>query len=121
MEIGIINNKVNQIELTTKFSLSVFVDYRSYCWQKDTPKCLVCVDQRDLIEVLVHEINDLTLENKLLKTKTLCYANSNRSCFTWCKIKTGTKMNFYTGIKTIEINYIHSYRISMEVELRTNT
>lgn len=67
MEIGIINNKVNQIELTTKFSLLVFVNYHSYCWQKDTLKCLVCVDQKDLIEVLVHEINDLTLENKLLR------------------------------------------------------
>ena len=34
---------------------------------------------------------------------TLCYANSNRSYFTWCKIKTDVKMNFYTDIQTIEM------------------
>ena len=79
MEIGIINNEVNQIESTIKLSLSVILDYHSYCWQKDTPKWLACVDQRNLIEVLVSEINELTLENKLLKRETLCYANSNRS------------------------------------------
>ena len=33
MEIGIINNEVNQIESTTKLSLSVILDYHSYCWQ----------------------------------------------------------------------------------------
>ena len=79
MEIGIINNEVNLIESTTKLSLSVVLDGYSYCWQKDTPKCLACVDQRNLIEKLVNEINELTLENKLLKRKTLCHANSNRS------------------------------------------
>ena len=61
------------------------------------------VDQRNLIEVLANEINELTLENKLLKRNTLCYANSNRSCFTWHKIKTDAKMNFYTGTQTIEM------------------
>ena len=79
MEIGIINNEVNQIESTIKLSLSVILDYHSYCWQKDTPKWLACVDQRNLIEVLVSEINELTLENELLKRETVCYANSNRS------------------------------------------
>ena len=103
METGIIDNEVNQIESTTKLSLSAVLDDHSYCWQKDTPKCLHCVDQRNLIEVLVNEINKLTLENKLLKRKTLCYANINRSCFTWRKIKTDTKMNFYTGIQTTEM------------------
>ena len=78
-EIGIIKNEVNQIESTTKLSFSVILDYHSHCWQKDTPKWLACVDQRNLIEVLVSEINELTLENKLLKRETLCYANSNRS------------------------------------------
>ena len=40
MEIGIINNEVNQIESTTKLPLSVVLDNHSYCWQKDSPKCL---------------------------------------------------------------------------------
>ena len=64
MEIEIINNEVNQIELTTKLSSSVVLDDHSYCWQKDTPKCQTCVDQKNLTEVLVNEINELTLENK---------------------------------------------------------
>ena len=98
MEIRIINNEVKQIESTTKLSLSVVLDYHSYYWLKDAPKCLACVDQRNLTEVLVNKINELTL-----KRKTLSYANSNRSCFTWRKIKTDAKMNFYTGILTIEM------------------
>ena len=88
MEIGIINNEVNQIESTTTLSSSVVLNDHSCCWQKDTPKCLVCVNQSNLIDVLVNMINELTLENKLLKRKTSCYENSNRSCFTCQKIKT---------------------------------
>ena len=103
MEIGIINNEVNKIESVTKLSSSVVLDDHSRCWQKDTPKCPACVDQRNLIEVLANGINELTLENTLLRRKTLCYANKNRSCFTWRKIKTDPKMNFYTGIQTIEM------------------
>ena len=34
-EIGIINNEVNQIESTTKLSLSITLDHHSCCWQKD--------------------------------------------------------------------------------------
>ena len=103
MEIGIINNEVNQTESTTKLSSSVVLDDHSWYWMKDATKCQACIDQRNLIEVLVDEINKLILENKLLKRKSLCYANSKTPCFTWRKIKTDTKMNFYTGILTIEI------------------
>ena len=83
--------------------MSVILGDHSSCWQTDTLKFLTCVDKRNLIEVLVNEINELTLENKLLKRKTLCCANSNRSCFTWHKIKTDARMNFYSGIQTIEM------------------
>ena len=103
IEIGIINNEVNLIEATKKLPLSVILDDHSSCWQTDTLKFLTCVDKRNLIKVLVNEINELTLENKLLKRKTLCCANSNWSCFTWHKIKTDAKMNFYSGIQTIEM------------------
>ena len=102
MEIGTINNVVNQNESTTKLSSSLVLDNYSYCWQKDTPKSLACVNQRNLIEVLVNEINELTLESELLKRKILCYAITNRSSFTWRKIKTDAKTSFYTGIQTIE-------------------
>ena len=71
--------------------------------QKHTLKCLACVVQRNLIEVLITETNELTLKNKLLKRKTLCYANSNRSCFTQHNIKADAKISFYTGIQTIEM------------------
>ena len=40
METEIINNEVNQIESTTKLSSSVVLNDHSYCWEKDTPKCL---------------------------------------------------------------------------------
>ena len=52
---------------------------------------------------MVYGINELTLKDKLLKKMTFCYANSNRSCFTWPKSETDAKMNFYAGIQTIEI------------------
>ena len=81
----------------------VVFDYHFYSQQKDTQKCLVCVGQRSLIGVMVNGINELTLKDKLLKKRTLCYANSNMSCFTWPKSETDAKMNFYTGIQTIEI------------------
>ena len=60
MKIGIINNEVNQIQSTTKLPSSVFLYNHSYCWQKDTPKYRACIPQRNLIEVLVNEINELT-------------------------------------------------------------
>ena len=69
MEIGIINNEVNHIESTTKISSTVVLDDHSYRWQKDNPKYLAFLDQRNL-----PNINGLILENKLLKRKTLCYA-----------------------------------------------
>ena len=73
------SSEENQIESTAKLSWSVVFDDHSYCWLKNISKCLTCVDQRNLIEVL---INQLTSENNLLKRKTSCYGNSNRSCFT---------------------------------------
>ena len=103
METEIINNEVNQIESTTKLSSSVVLNDHSYCWEKDTPKSLACIDHRNLSEVLVNKINELNLENKLLKRKTLCYAISNRSCFTWRKIKIDAKKINYTSINTIEM------------------
>ena len=44
METGIISNEINQIESATKLSSSVVLDDNSYCWVKDSPKCLACVD-----------------------------------------------------------------------------
>ena len=44
MKTGIISNEINQIESVTKLSSSVVLDDNSYCWVKDSPKCLACVD-----------------------------------------------------------------------------
>ena len=71
MEIRIINNEVNQSESIIKLSSLVVLDDYYYSWQKDTLKFPACVDERNLIEVLANEINELALENKLLKRKTL--------------------------------------------------
>ena len=98
MEIGIINNEVNHTESTTKISSTVVLDDILTVGRRIPPKYLAFLDQRNLIN-----INGLILENKLLKRKTLCYANSNRFCFTWRKIKTDATMNCHTGIKTIEM------------------
>ena len=93
MEVGIINNEVNQIESTTKFSLSVVLDDHYYWLQKDTSKCPACVDQRKLIEVLVNEINELHW--KISYWKERLYA---------MQIVIGQiYMDEYTGIQTIEM------------------
>ena len=102
MEIGIINNEVNQFESTTKLSSSVVLDDHSYCWLKDIPKRLACVIQRNLTEVLVNEINELILENKL-KERLCAMQIVTGHFFKWHKAETNAKMDFYTGIQTIEM------------------
>ena len=70
IEIEANDNEINPMfESTTKSPSSVLDDH-SYCWQKDTPKSLDCIDRRNFIEVLMKEINELSLKNKLLKKKT---------------------------------------------------
>ena len=82
MEIGIINNEVNHTESTTKISSTVVLDDILTVGRRIPPKYLAFLDQRNLIN-----INGLILENKLLKRKTLCYANSNRFCSHGVKLK----------------------------------
>ena len=70
IEIEANDNEINPMfESTTKSPSSVLDDH-SYCWQKDTPKSLDCIDRGNFIEVLMNEINELPLKNKLLKRKT---------------------------------------------------
>ena len=69
-EIEANGNEINPMfESMTKSPSSVLDDH-SYCWQKDAPKSLDCIDRKNFIEVLVNEINELPLKNKLLKRKT---------------------------------------------------
>ena len=51
------NEIYRMFESTTKSPSSVLDDH-SYCWQKDTPKSLDCIDRRNFIEVLMKEINE---------------------------------------------------------------
>ena len=106
IEIEANGNEINPMfESTTKSTSSVLDDH-SYCWQKDSPKSLDCIDRRNFIEVLANKINELPPKNKLLKRKTLY--DTNR-CFTWRKLKTDAKMNLHTDIQSIEILmlYLH--------------
>lgn len=63
------NEIYRMFESTTKSPSSVLDDH-SCCWQKDAPKSLDCIDRKNFIEILVNEINELPLKNKLLKRKT---------------------------------------------------
>ena len=57
-EIEANGNEINPMfESMTKSPSSVLDDH-SYCWQKDTPKSLDCIDRRNFIEVLMKEINE---------------------------------------------------------------
>ena len=51
--------------------------------------------------MLLDNLNKLRLANKLLTRKIIDV--TKRSYFTWRKIKTHTKINFYTSIQTIEM------------------
>jgi hypothetical protein len=62
-------------------------------------RCLVCVDKGNLIHSLVDKINKLTLKCKITKRdKTV-----RSSVFTWRKIKSDKKMNFYSGFSSIAL------------------
>lgn len=71
-----------------------------YCLSEGTKQCLVCKDKKSLILSLTRKIGTLSRENKRLKKEALLQKNQNTP-FSSQKIKTDTKMNFYTGIMTI--------------------
>ena len=63
--------------------------------------CLKCNDKSTLINSLVNKVNKLSLQIKKAKREKLL--NSNSSAFSWRKIKSDAKMNFYTGISSIAL------------------
>ena len=70
IEIEANGNEIIPVFESTTESPSSVLDDHSYCSQKDTPKSLDCIDRRNFIEVLVNDINERPLKNKLLKRKT---------------------------------------------------
>ncbi|XP_004210617.3 uncharacterized protein LOC101241116 [Hydra vulgaris] len=78
------------------------VSDHSYCSLQSSKVCKVCVDKSNLIESLISKVNTLTLTCQKLKRQKLFHSVKS-SVFTWKKIKTDAKMNFYTGLSTIKL------------------
>ena len=64
--------------------------------------CHTCSDKSNLIESLVDKINMLNLKIKR-GNRVNMFNSVKSSVFTWRKIKTDLKMNFYTGISSINL------------------
>ena len=93
--------KENNIPLANVSFFSPVSDH-SYCSIQSSKVCKVCVDKSNLIESLVSKVNVLTLTCQKLKRQKL-FDSVKHSVFTWRKIKTDAKMNFYTGLSTIKL------------------
>ena len=77
---------------------SVVFDH-SYTVTPQTRQCEKCHDKTELINSLVNKVNKLSIQVKCATRERIL--NNKRSVFTWRKIKTDAKMNFYTGIQSI--------------------
>ena len=72
----------------------------SYCLPIDKEECSACKDKANVIASMAKKLSSLSLENKVLKRNKLL-GKGNFSFFSWRRIKTDAKMNFYTGITTV--------------------
>ncbi|XP_057310236.1 uncharacterized protein LOC130648217 [Hydractinia symbiolongicarpus] len=75
------------------------VSEHSYFSSSLTQQCEGCSYKKNVIDSLVSKINMLTLQVKTANRVKVF--NTKKSVFTWRKIKTDQKMNFYTGIVSI--------------------
>ena len=73
----------------------------SYCKLESANVCLKRVDKSNLINSLVKKIDTLSLTVKKQKRNKLL--NSKQSRFSCKKVKTAAKINFYTGLSSIEV------------------
>ena len=69
----------------------------TYCLPNNSTPCYACQDKSNFVKTLASKINKLTLENEQLKHRSIMKTLT----FTMRKIKTDSKMKFYTGIKPI--------------------
>ena len=70
-------------------------------WKVPINVCLTCVDKSNSIKSFVKKIDILSLTVKKQKRNKLL--NSKQSRFSWKKVKTAAKMNFYTGLSSIKV------------------
>ncbi|XP_057297669.1 uncharacterized protein LOC130628703 [Hydractinia symbiolongicarpus] len=75
------------------------VSEHSYFSSSLTQQCEGCSYKKNVIDSLVSKINMLTSQVKTANRVKVF--NTKKSVFTWRKIKTDQKMNFYTGIVSI--------------------
>ena len=73
----------------------------SYAFTPSTKPCESCADKNQLIASLVRKINVLSLKQKRTKAVVREKTFNKGSDFTWSRIKTDKKMNYYTGISSI--------------------
>ena len=87
------NDEIN-IDCGCESTSSSIATKHLYCLLKSSNVCLTCVDKSNLIKSLVKKIDTLSLAVKKQKDNKLL--NSKQSRFSWKKVKTAAKMNFYT-------------------------
>ena len=80
---------------------SIIATEHSCCKLKSANVCLPYVDKSNLIKSLVKKIDTLSLTVKKQKRNKLL--NSKESRFSWEKVKTAAKMNFYTRLSSIVV------------------
>lgn len=74
----------------------------SYFKTPTSISCSGCTGKQELINSLVSKVNSLTLRNQTLSREKM-FNSVKSSTFTWRKIKSDEKMNFYTGFTTIAL------------------
>lgn len=92
---------INDVEMMSPQFLSPTSSEHSYAFTPSTRPCASCLDKSNLITSLVGKIKALTVTQKRSKAKARDSAFKKSSNFTWTKIKTDQKMNYYTGISSI--------------------
>ena len=85
-------------------SFTPIVSDHSYCKESEDQQCPACCDKNNLIKSLTKQLAAVNLENDKLKKKKL--RKIPDSPFTWRKIKSDAKMNFYTGISNIIVFHV---------------
>ena len=101
----------------------------NYCFGEQSIKCHSCETKDHLIQALNRKVALLTLQARKLKQKA--FQKPKTPPFSWTTIKSDFKMNFYTGITSIDIfnaiflllhpylKYIKPWRGSKEARRKT--
>ena len=102
------NVEHDPIDFEDKLDCSVvenknITDHSSYCKSYYSKKCEDCVSKGHLVNSLVKKLNTLSIRVNKLQQRDKLYNSTRSTNFTWRKIKSDQKMNFYTGISTIEL------------------